>query len=473
MSASTELQEETRRRRFAVPHVYVIIFALILIAAAATYLVPAGSFDRETDDAGQEIVVDGTYQAVESTPAGIMDILTSVHAGMVEAAPIIFFVFIVGGAFGVFRATGTADAAVSRIAAKANGREIIVVPALMIFFAIGGAVFGLAEETIPYIMIIAPLAIMLGYDSLVGAAIVLIGAGSGFAAAFMNPFTVGVAQGIAGLPIFSGIGTRIVFWAIFVSVSIIYVTWYAVRVRRNPKLSLMYEEDRVRDDIHPAESAPLGPRHIANIVVLLLTVCVLAGGVMAFGWYIPEISGLFLAMGVIMAIIGGLGFSKTAEAFVEGFLAMTMGALVIGLAYAVLTVLKDGNIMDTLIFGMAGSVSQLPTEFAAMGMYAVQSLTNFIVPSGSGQAALTMPIMAPLSDLVGVSRQTAVLAFQFGDGISNILTPTSGYFMAALAAAGVSWTKWVRWIWPLILIQYAMGATFVLIAHLFIWPANG
>lgn len=471
MSALTKLRKAVDRR-LAVPHVYVIIFGLILIAAIATYIVPAGSFDRVENADGQEVVIDGSYRAVESSPAGIMDVLTSIHAGMVEAAPIIFFIFIVGGAFGVFRATGTADAAVSRIAAKANGREILVVPALMLFFAIGGAVFGLAEETIPYIMIITPLAIMLGYDSLVGAAIVLVGAGSGFAAAFMNPFTVGVAQGIAGLPIFSGLVPRIIFWLIFVGVSTTYVTWYALRIRKDPSRSLVRNEDQARDDIKTAESAPLTRRHLANLFVLLLTICVLAGGVIAYGWYIPEISGLFLAMGLIMALIGDLGFSETAEAFVNGFLAMTMGALVIGLAYAVLTVLESGNIMDTMIVSMADSVRHLPTEFAALGMYATQSLTNFVVPSGSGQAALTMPIMTPLSDLVGVNRQTAVLAFQLGDGISNILTPTSGYFMAAIAAAGVSWTKWIRWIWPLILIQYFVGGVFVLVAHLLIWPAN-
>lgn len=472
MTVSTALRKISDRK-LAVPHVYVIIFGLILVAAVATYIVPAGSFDRVEDATGQEIVVDGSYQAMDSTPVGLMDILTSVHAGMVEAAPIIFFIFIVGGAFGVFRATGTADAAISRIATRTKGREIIVVPALMTFFAVGGAVFGLAEETIPYIMIITPLAIMLGYDSLVGAAIVLVGAGSGFAAAFMNPFTVGVAQGIAELPIFSGLVTRIVFWVIFVAVSTTYVTRYAVRVRRNPTLSPMYEDDCKRDDVQTREAAPLGSRHVANLIVMLVTISLLAFGVITFGWYIPEISGLFLAMGLVMALIGGLGFSETAEAFVNGSIAMTMGALVIGLAYAVVTVLKEGSIMDTVIFSMANSVRQLPTELAALGMYGTQALTNFIVPSGSGQAALTMPIMAPLSDLVGVSRQTAVLAFQFGDGISNILTPTSGYFMAALAAAGVSWSKWVRWIWPLILIQYALGGTFVLIAHLLIWPANG
>src|SRR5699024_1742584 len=219
-------------------------------------------------------------------------------------------------------------------------------------------------------------------------------------------------------------------------------------------------------------SAPLGPRHITNLIVLLVTVVVLGAGVIAYGWYIPEISGLFLAMGLVMAVIGGLGVSETAEAFIDGCLAMTMGALVIGLAYAVLTVLQEGNIMDTMINAMSNSVREMPTEFSALGMYGAQSLTNFVVPSGSGQAALTMPIMAPLSDLVGVSRQTAVLAFQFGDGISNILTPTSGYFMAALAAAGVSWSTSVRWIWPLILIQYALGGISVLVAYLFIWPGG-
>lgn len=210
-------------------------------------------------------------------------------------------------------------------------------------------------------------------------------------------------------------------------------------------------------------------RQIIILSILLMTVLSLAFGVISFGWYIAEISALFLMMSLLMAAVGRLSVNATAESFVSGCISMTMGALVVGLAYGVLAVLKDANIMDTIIYGMSNAVRGLPPEWSALGMYGTQSLMNFIVPSGSGQAALSMPIMAPLADLVGVDRQTAVLAFQFGDGISNIFTPTSGYFMAALAAAGVSWIKWVRWIWPLIVIQYLLGAVFVLTAHLFIW----
>lgn len=467
--ASRDIGKRNRRLWLQVPHVYAIIFGLIVLAAGATYVVPAGVFDRAENSNGLSVVVDGSYHAVASAPTQLMEIFTSVHRGMVEAAPIIFFIFIVGGAFGVFRATGTADAAVSAIAARAKGREVLVIPVLMTFFALGGAVFGLAEETIPYIMIVTPLAIMLGYDSLVGAGVVLVGAAAGFSAAFLNPFTVGVAQGIAGLPLFSGVFVRLVFWAIFVGVSIAYVTWYAVKIRRDPSKSSVRDDDLDRSDLSQETLAPMNTRQVIILSILLLTVLCLAFGVISFGWYIAEISGLFPIMAILMAIVGRMSVNATAEAFVTGCISMTMGALVVGLAYGVLAVLKDANIMDTIIFSMSNAVRGLPPELSALGMYGTQGLMNFVVPSGSGQAALSMPIMAPLADLVGVDRQTAVLAFQFGDGISNILTPTSGYFMAALAAAGVSWTKWVRWIWPLILIQYVLGAVFVMTAHLFIW----
>ena len=469
VTTSRVIDKSNARIRLQIPHVYAIIFGLIVAAAAATYLIPAGVFDRAENSSGLSVVVDGSYHAVDSTPAQLMGIFTSVHRGMVEAAPIIFFIFIVGGAFGIFRATGTADAAVSAIAARTKGREVLVIPTLMIFFALGGAIFGLAEETIPYIMIVTPLAIMLGYDSLVGSGVVLIGAAAGFSAAFLNPFTVGVAQGIAGLPLFSGALVRFVFWLIFVGVSIAYVTFYALKIRRDPGRSSVRTEDLNRSDLKQETADPMTTRQIIILSILLMTVLSLAFGVISFGWYIAEISALFLMMSLLMAAVGRLSVNATAESFVSGCISMTMGALVVGLAYGVLAVLKDANIMDTIIYGMSNAVRGLPPEWSALGMYGTQSLMNFIVPSGSGQAALSMPIMAPLADLVGVDRQTAVLAFQFGDGISNIFTPTSGYFMAALAAAGVSWIKWVRWIWPLIVIQYLLGAVFVLTAHLFIW----
>src|SRR5699024_1815365 len=235
----------------------------------------------------------------------------------------------------------------------------------------------------------------------------------------------------------------------------------------DPTKSVMYEEDQQRKLDQPStENTSMTGRHGVIISILVLTIFVLAFGVMQFDWYIKEISGLFLLMGIVMGFVARMSLNDFAESFVKGCEVLVLGALVVGFAYGILVVLQDGRIMDTILHGLASAVSGLPSSLTAMGMYVSQALLNFIVPSGSGQAALTMPIMTPLADLVGVSRQTAVLAFQFGDGISNILTPTSGYFMAALAAAGISWTKWLRWIWPLILIQYALGGIFVLVAHL-------
>ncbi|MEW9676310.1 YfcC family protein [Lentibacillus sp. L22] len=470
MSELNENYDDSRKHgKFKVPHVYVIIFSLIVIAAISTYFIPAGEYDRTEID-GRAVVVDGSYKGIESEPVGFLDIFQSVHQGMVNGAEIIFFIFIIGGAFGIFRATGALDNAVTSITQKMNGKDIYLIPVLMVFFALGGAIFGMAEETIPYIMIITPLALLLGYDSIVGAAIVLGGASAGFSAAFMNPFTVGVAQSIAELPIYSGFVPRIIFWFIFVSVTITYVMLYARKIKKDPTKSLMYEEDKKKKaSIKQVERKDLTKRQMIIIGTLILTIFTLAFGVMQYGWFIKEIAGLFLLMGIIMGIVAKMRVNEIAESFVKGCEVLVLGALVVGFAYGILAVLEDGMIIDTILYAISNAVSGLPGSLTAIGMYISQSLINFIVPSGSGQAALTMPIMTPLADLVGVDRQTAVLAFQFGDGISNIFTPTSGYFMAGLAAAGIAWTKWVRWIWPLLLIHYTLGAVFVTIAHLFLF----
>src|SRR5690625_2985856 len=458
-----------KKNKFQVPHVYVIIFSLIIIGAIATYIVPAGEYERSTDEEGRTVVIEGTYAHVESTPVGFLEIFQSLHQGMVNAAGIIFFIFIIGGAFGIFRATGALDGAIGSISKRMGGKEILLIPVLMIFFALGGAIFGMAEETIPYVMIITPLAFMLGYDSIVGAGIVLVGAAAGFTSAFMNPFTIGVAQGIAELPIYSGLATRIVFWLIFVGVAITYVMWYANKIRKDPTKSIMYEEDKKRSTAEPTNQETMTGRQGVIIGVLVLTIFGLAFGVIQYDWYIKEIAGLFLLMGIVMGFVARMSLNEMAESFVKGCELLVLGALVVGFAYGILVVLEDGQIMDTILHGLASAVSGLPSGLTAMGMYIAQSLLNFIVPSGSGQAALTMPIMTPLADLVGVSRHTAVLAFQFVDGISNILNSTFCYFMAALASAGIKWKKWLRWIWPLIIIQYVVAAILITIAHIFIF----
>ena len=456
---------QKKKTKFSVPHVYVILFSLIIIAAISTYIFPSGEYERMIDDAGRTVVVADTYVETESSPAGFWSIFQAVHKGMVNSAGIIFYIFIVGGSFGILQATGAIEAAVGSISKKMKGKEILIIPILMTFFALSGAMLGLAEETIPYITILVPLMILIGYDSMVGAAIVLVGTSAGFTAAFMNPFTVGVAQGIAELPLFSGLYLRVIFFVIFLAISIWYVMRYANKIRKDPTKSVLYNEVSGDDFVVPDKLLTLTTRHKIIFMILLASLIMLAYGVINFGWYLSEISGLFLLMGILIGITGKMNFSEVSESFIKGCSILVMGALVVGVANAILVILQEGQIMDSILYGFSSIIGEMPAGFAAFGMYIVQCLLNYIIPSGSGQAALTMPIMAPLSDLVGVTRQTAVLAFQFGDGISNIFTPTSGYFMAALALAKISWIKWVKWILPLIIIHYTLGAIFVTIAH--------
>lgn len=459
------------KKKFEFPHVFALLFTLIIITAVLSYVIPAGEYEREINGAGETVVIDGTYHEVASNPTGFFGIFKAVHNGMVEGAGIIFFIFIVGGSFGILNATRAIEAGLASVSAKMAGKEIFLIPVVMVLFALGGGTFGMSEETIPFILILVPLAMKMGFDSLVGAGMVIIGSCAGFTAAFMNPFTVGVAQGIAELPLFSGMGFRFIVWLIFVGFSIAYVMIYAIKVKKNPEKSMMYQVDQQRDLDTTAqqEALTINMRQSIIIALLMFTIIGLAIGVTFFDWYITEIAGLFLLMGIIAGLVAKLSINQIAEAFVKGCGELVVGGLVVGMAYGILVVLQDSNTIDTILFSVSNLIGQLPTAFSAMGMYIMQSFLNYLVPSGSGQAALTMPIMTPLSDLTGVSRQTAVFAFQLGDGISNAITPTSGVLMASLTIAKIPWIKWIKWSWPLILISYIAGAILVTVAHLFIW----
>ncbi|MDK2784747.1 MAG: hypothetical protein PWQ41_835 [Bacillota bacterium] len=456
-----------RRWRLHIPHVYAMLFTILIIAALATWVVTPGAYDRVEGPGGRMVVDPNSFHVVERSPVGFFGLFRAVHKGMVQSADIIFFIFIVGAAFSVINATGAIEAGIEAAARKLRGSERLAIPILVILFSLGGAIFGMAEETLAFVPVIVPFMLALGFDSMTAAGIVLGGANAGFSAAFMNPFTVGVAQGIAELPLFSGMGLRLAAYASFVLVTAGYIYWYAGRVKANPLVSPTYAEDRAKEkDLGLDQSRTFEPRHKLVFLVVAASIAMLIYGVIKLGWYITEIAGLFLAMGVIGGLAGRLTPDKIAEEFVKGAKELTYGALLVGLARSLLVVLSDGHIMDTLLHSMATAIGGLPSLLTAWGMYAVQCLLDFVVPSGSGQAAVSMPIMAPLADLVGVTRQTAVLALQFGDGISNIYSPTSGYFMAGLALAGVTWPKWLRWVAPLIAMQYVLGLTFMTIAQL-------
>ncbi len=451
--------------KLRVPHTYVLLFSLLVLAAAATHFIPAGVYDR-IERAGRQVVVPDSYHRVDSNPAGIDEVFMAFPSGLLEVAPIVFYIFIVGGAFGVIAGTGAIEAGIHQIMRHAGRFEKAIVPGLTFLFALGGGTFGMAEETLPFLPALVLLSRSLGYDSIVGGAIALAGANAGFSAAFLNPFTVGVAQAMAGLPLFSGKAFRGMVWLVMSSITVIFITRYAERVKRAPQTSPSFELDQQRPALTPeALSSSWSRRQALAVLLFMLAFVILIIGTMQWEWGILELSGLFFALAVIAGPMGGLSLNETAEKFIAGAAALAGGALVVGLARAILVVLTKAQVVDTIMFSLAGLVQELPSSFSVLGIYVIQVLLNFLIASGSGQAALSIPIMAPLSDLLGITRQTMVLAYQFGDGFTNVFTPTQGYFMAGLALIGIPWHIWARWLLPLLGLWLAAGLVALLIAH--------
>jgi uncharacterized ion transporter superfamily protein YfcC len=367
------------------------------------------------------------------------------------------------------------DAALRRLvqaSRRSRALEVMLLPVFMTLFSLGGAIFGMAEETVPFVLIFVPLALALGYDSITGAAIPFVGSAAGFAAAFFNPFTVGVAQGIAGVPPFSGAAFRVGLWCVTTTVTIAFVMWWAHRVRRNPALSPMHAMDEVRrrEGLHLADlDAPFTGRQRAVLAIFFAGLALLVWGVLpaargGFGWYIVEIAALFVALALAMGAVGGLGANGTASAFMDGVRQLAATAVLIGLARGILVVLQDAQVIDTILHALASTLEGTSSATAAMAMFGAQTAINFFVPSGSGQAALTMPLMAPLSDLIGVTRQTAVLAYQMGDGFTNMIIPTNPVLMGVVALAGIPWPQWARWILPLQLLLFGIGLVALFVA---------
>ncbi len=432
------------------PNTYLFILLLTVFIAALTWIVPAGTFSDPEHPSLEN------YQPVPSSPQGIKAIVSAPVRGMVNAAEIIVFVLIVGGAFGVFRKTEALDSAIktiTRLNYKHPKLEYVILPLLITLFSLGGAIFGMSEEVIPFILIFIPLSYSLGFDEYVGVAIPYVGAHTGFAAAFLNPFTVGIAQKFSGLPLFSGVGYRIFVWIIFTVIAILFIMLYARRKKREKNRENTIPENRT-DSLSDFR---LDSRHKLVLGLFALAIAILIFGVLRYGWYIEEIAAFFLVTGIIIGIAGKLKTDEITGSFVSGARDLVGTALIIGLARGVLLVAKDGQIIDTILFYLSGSIRHLHPVVSAQAMFIIQTVINFFVPSGTGQAALTMPIMAPLSDLLGVSRQTAVLAFQFGDGFSNMIIPTSPVLMGVLALAKISYGKWFKWIIKLEIIFLAAG----------------
>ncbi len=441
---------EGARIRF--PHPLILLVACTLLAAALTHLLPAGQFERREDVAtGRSVVVAGTYTRVEARPVGAFSALVAIPKGMADASAVIFYVFLVGGAFAVVDRTGALAALVNWLAARLARRGLWVVPAAGLAFGLGGVLIQMQEELIAFVPVLLLLTRQLGFNPLTAVAMSLGASAIGASFSFIDPFQVGIAQKVAQLPLLSGWQFRIAFlipaWLIWIAGTMLF----AQRTRGVPQTPLVGESGG------PPAGAT-GWRQTAVLAAVLVTFALFILGVLRLGWDFDQLSALFFVMGVAAGLLGGLRLGGTADAFVEGFRSMAFAALLIGFARGIYVVLDEGRIVDTIVQGLFTPIAGLPTTLAALGMMAMHTLVHFPVPSTSGQAVLTLPLLVPLSDLIGLSRQVTVLAYQYGAGLCEVITPTNGALMAMLAAAGVRYEEWLRFTLPLFALLLGLGA---------------
>lgn len=435
-------------RKFRVPHTLVLLMAMIALALVLTWVLPAGEFEREVNDQGREQVVAGTYESIDDHErSSVWTMFTAVPRGFAEAQDIIFFVLIIGGAFEVLRATGAIDAVIGVLLQSLGRRPFWLIAGGMLVFSIGSSTIGMAEEYIPFVPILLALALGLGFDAITAMGIMCVGYGIGYGAAVFNPFTVLIAQNVAEVQPASAITFRLVLWAALMVVGIHHVWRYARRVQAAPAESLVA-------DIEPdpswrrREERPLTVRDGFVLGLVTAAIALIVYGLTAWGWYIVEMGAVFLGLAVLLCLITHITPDDAAKHFCQGAADLTATALLIGFARSILVVLEDGRVIDTIVHGISLPLVEAGPILASIGMLAFQSVCNLFIPSGSGQAYVTMPVMAPLSDLVGVQRQVAVLAYQLGDGLTNIMVPTNAALIGILTMAKIPFERWLRFVLP-------------------------
>ena len=441
------------KRRFSVPHPLVLLTGCVILAAMASYVLPAGEIDRRDDPiTGRSVVVAGTYHEVESNPVNLFDAIVALPRGMADAADVIFLVFLIGGAFTVIDETGALRRGVTSLIRKLKGRDLLVIPIVSIFFAMGGVVENMQEEIIPLIPVLIILTRRLGFTPLVAVAMSAGAAFVGSAFSPINPFQVTIAQQLAELPALSAAGFRIVFLLLALTFWVSMTMRYAARTRGASEAVSDSDEEGVT-------GADWGIFGLVGATFVLIVV-----GMLQWGWGFDQLSAAFFIMGLIVGGLAKMGMSGTAEAYVKGFRGMAYAGILIGFARAIYVVLQDGRIVDTIVHGMFTPLEGLPVLASSLGMIVAQAAIHVPVPSVSGQAVLTMPVLVPLSDLLGMSRQVTVLAYQYGAGLCDLITPTNGALMAILASAGVPYEDWIKFTVPLYGGLIALGAISIAIA---------
>ncbi len=453
------------KKKFKLPHIYILLFSIIVICTILTWVLPAGEFDRVVNDSGRTVAVAGTFHTVEKSPVGIFQMFQCIYNGFCDAGSVVFFVFISFASINIMISTGAFNGLVAFLLKLFKGKaRAAIIPIFMAIIGAASSTLGLFEEWFPFVPVFAGIATAMGFDPIVGLAIVALGAGMGYSGATMNPFTVGVAQGIAEVPPMSGMGFRLICHIAMLIVASIMVMRYALKIQADPSKSIVYnDEKRVTMSEDELNNSRFGIREALILLTLLVGIVVVLWGCKTHGWYFGELSAVFMIMGIISAVIMGWGPNTIAEKFAAGFTDIAMACMMIGLARGILMVLQAGCIIDTVVYYLSLPLSTFPKWLCGVAMLIMQTVLNFLIPSGSGQAATAMPIMAPLSDLLGLERDVAVLAFQFGDGLSNIVWPTA--FPAVLAGlAGVKPERWWKFVIPIFLALLGVQAILMVIA---------
>ena len=456
-----------KKKKFSQPHAYFVLFLVICMAMVLTWVIPAGNFERALDEAtGRTLVVPGTYAQVEATPVNPIQMITCIFKGFENAAQTVFFTFFAFIDINTIFATGSIAGAVKMLRQKLKNKTHLIIPMFMIFFIILGTTSGTVEATYGMIPAFIGIAISLGYDAMVGLCMVELAVFTGFYCSTMNPFTIGVAQTVSELPMFSGMWYRAIILVVISTVTIWFVMRYAKKVKENPSLSVVADVDFGGMAMSDAEieNAKWTWREMLTIGSFGLAVLGMVIGSIWLGWGTYQYVTLFTCLMIACCIIHGMSPNKICENFVESAKIGLFGCFIIGMSRGVLVVLQEGNIIDSIIYYLSLPLAKLPTWIGAEALMVVQQLINFLIPSGSGQAATTMPIMAPLADIIGITRQTGVLCFQFGDGWSNLLWPTCSV-IAFCGIARIPYGKWLKFWWKLGVITFILCAVFIFIAN--------
>lgn len=459
---------QLQQKRWSMPDTYVILFLVLLFGFIATYILPSGMFERETID-GVERVIANTYQHTEVANLGFLDFFYAIQMGMVQSADIIFLVLFTGGMFEIIERSGALRGVIHRAVDLTRGNEFWLIAVVSTIFALVGAVGAVANAVIAFVVIGIIIARTLKLDAIVAVAITFGANFVGFSVGFINPYTLGIAQDIADLPLFSGMVLRIIVFCIILISTIWYIWRYAKKLLNDPSRSLTGIYTEVDSDENGELNAPFTGRHKMLLLFVALCMVFFVYGSIQLEWTINHMSAFFVFIAIGSGIIAGMHYNTLAETFLEGTKKLVYGAMVVGLARSVIVVLEDGQILDTIVYAISVPLENFTPVAAAIGMFVSNAILNFLVNSGSGQAMIAMPMLVPLSDMVGVTRQVAVQAFQFGDGLTNLIFPTSGILMASLAVADLPWVKWLRWIMPLFLIWLVIAIITLAVAVMIDW----